>query len=91
MRRKEGYREQEEVNMKEIRKVQVYDYVHCPFCGEAEITLSEESFNYKAGFWGGIFLHLLGALLFGLLCRKRIICHCHNCGSKFSYYEEERA
>ena len=26
---------------------------------------------------------------FGLFCRKRTICHCHNCGSTFSFYEKE--
>ena len=77
--------------MKEARRVMVHEIVHCPFCGETEITLRKESFNYKAGFWGGFFLHLLGMLIFGLLCRKRTIAHCHNCGSEFSYYEEERA
>lgn len=75
--------------MSEARKVMVYEYVHCPFCGETDITLETESFNYKAGFWGGFFLHWVGGLLFGLLCRKRTECHCHNCGSIFSYYDNE--
>lgn len=77
--------------MSDTQRVMVYEYVHCPFCGETDITLTTETFNYKAGFWGGFFLHWLGGLLFGFLCRKRTECFCHNCGSRFSYYEEERA
>lgn len=71
--------------------VLVYEDIHCPFCGDTHITLTTETFNFKAGFWGAVFLHGLGALLFGFLCRKRTECHCHNCGSWFSYYEEEVA
>lgn len=71
------------------KKVMVYEYIHCPFCGDGSITQSTESFNYKAGFWGGIFMNALGILLFGFLCRKRTECHCCNCGSSFSYYDEE--
>ncbi len=75
--------------MSEARKIMVYEYPHCPFCGDTHITLTTESFNYKAGFWGGFFLHWVGGLLFGLLCRKRTECYCHNCGSIFSYYDNE--
>lgn len=77
--------------MREARKVMVYEYVHCPFCGDTYITLKTESFNYKAGFWGAIFLNVFGILFFGFLCRKRTECYCHNCGSRFTYYENERA
>ena len=31
--------------MSEARKVMVYEYVHCPFCGDTDITLSTETFN----------------------------------------------
>lgn len=58
--------------------VMVYEYIHCPFCGDTHITLTKESFNYKAGFWGAVFMHAFGAIFFGLLCRKRTECHCHN-------------
>ena len=78
-------------DMSEARKVMVYEYVHCPFCGDTDITLSTETFNFKAGFWGGFFMHAIGALIFGFLCRKRTECHCNNCGSRFSYYDEETA
>ena len=40
--------------MSETRKIMVYEYVHCPFCGDTQITLTRESFNYKAGFWGAL-------------------------------------
>lgn len=71
------------------RIVQVYEELHCPFCGSTEIYCEEEDYNYKAGFWGGVFLNLIGALLCGFFCRKRTIAHCNYCGSNFSYYEEE--
>lgn len=74
-----------------MEKVMVYEHIHCPFCGDTHITLTTESFNYKAGFWGAVFLHAFGALIFGFLCRKRTECHCHHCGSWLSYYEEEVA
>lgn len=64
----------------------MYEYIHCPFCGSTNIHCSKESFNHRAAFWGAIFLHLWG-ILFGFLCRKRTICHCHECGNEFSYYE----
>jgi len=75
--------------MSEARKIMVYEYTHCPFCGSTDITHTKETYNYKAGFWGLIFLNALGMFLFGFLCRKRTICHCHECGSLFSYYDEE--
>lgn len=75
--------------MSEARKVMAYEYVHCPFCGSTDITETKEGYNYKAGFWGLIFLNAFGLLLFGFLCRKRTICHCNECGSRFSYYDEE--
>lgn len=75
--------------MSEPRKVQVYEELHCPFCGSTEIIPSKENFNYKAGFWGVIFLHVFGLLIFGFGCRKRIECDCQYCGSRFSFYKNE--
>ena len=63
-----------------------YEHIHCPFCGSVEIEGEEETFNYKAGFWGILFLHFLG-LLFGFFCRKRVNCRCRNCGGEFSFYD----
>ena len=74
-----------------MENVGLNEHIHCPFCGGTNLTLTTESFNYKAGFWGCIFLRIIGALLFGLLCRKRTECYCHNCGSRFSFYEKEVA
>ena len=64
----------------------MYEELHCPFCGSTEISVSTETYNYKAGFWGLIFLNAIGMLLFGFLCRKRNECFCHHCGNEFSYY-----
>ena len=75
--------------MSEARKVRIYEELHCPFCGSTYIDYKNESFNYKAAFWAVLFLHVWG-LLFGFFCRKRTECYCQDCGSQFSYYEEER-
>ena len=64
----------------------MYEDLHCPFCGSIDIYTSTETFNYKAGFWGGFFMHAFGALLFGFCCRKRTECHCNSCGNEFSFY-----
>lgn len=64
----------------------MYDELHCPFCGSTDIYDSVETFNYKAAFWGYFFLYIIG-ILFGFFCRKRIECHCNNCGGEFSFYE----
>ena len=64
----------------------MYEDIHCPFCGSTDIFYYGESFNYKAAFWGGIFLHIIGALIFGFACRKRTECLCNECGEKFSFY-----
>ncbi len=64
----------------------MYDELHCPFCGSTNIYDCRESFNYKAAFWGLFFFYIVGGLLFGLVCRKRIECHCNECGSDFSFY-----
>lgn len=64
-----------------------YDAIRCPFCGSKNLSYRSEDFNHRAAFWAFIFLHLLGAIIFGLLCRKRTICHCNDCGSEFSFYE----
>lgn len=65
----------------------MYDELHCPFCGSPEITYWREDFNHRAAFWAFIFLHLIGAIIFGLLCRKRTKCRCRRCGGEFSFYE----
>lgn len=67
----------------------LYDELHCPYCGSTDIDTSTETFNYKAGFWGGFFLHFFGILLFGFLCRKRIKCYCNRCGGEFSFYKSK--
>lgn len=64
----------------------MYEELHCPFCGSTDIYDSEESFNYKAAFWGMFFMHFIGGVIFGLLCRKRKECHCNECGNDFSFY-----
>ena len=64
----------------------MYEYLHCPFCGSTDLECCKENFNYKAAFWGALFLHIWG-ILFGVFCRKRTICNCNNCGNKFSYYD----
>lgn len=64
----------------------MYAEIHCPFCGSTDINSARESFNYKAAFWAVLFIHLWG-VLFGLLCRKRTMCHCVDCGNEFSFYE----
>lgn len=64
----------------------MYEELHCPFCGSTDIYTSTETYNYKAGFWGLIFLNIFGALLFGFLCRKRTECHCNECSNEFSFY-----
>lgn len=64
-----------------------YENLQCPYCGGTHFYLTSESFNYKAAFWAGIFLNIIGILLFGFLCRKRTICHCKECGNEFSFYE----
>lgn len=66
----------------------LYDELHCPYCGSTDIYTSTEIFNYKAGFWGGFFLHF-GILLFGFLCRKRTKCYCNRCGGEFSFYKSK--
>jgi len=63
----------------------MYDELHCPFCGSTDIYDSQESYNYKAAFWGVVFLHAFG-ILFGWFCRKRTECHCNDCGNEFSFY-----
>ncbi len=77
--------------MSDTQKVMVYEYVHCPFCGETDLMYATETFNYKAGFWGAIFLHWIGGLIFGFLGHKRIECLCNNCGGQFSFTEDEIA
>ena len=64
----------------------MYKEIHCPFCGSTDIYEYEEGFNYKAAFWGVLFMHFFG-IIFGLLCRKRTICYCEECGSEFSFYD----
>ncbi len=64
----------------------MYHYIHCPFCGSENVRKEKESFNYKAAFWGTLFLSLWG-ILFGFFCRKRTECHCNECGNDFSFYE----
>lgn len=64
----------------------IYEEVHCPFCGSTDIDGSSESFNFKAAFWGTLFLSIWG-VVFGWLCRKRTNCYCHRCGREFSFYE----
>jgi hypothetical protein len=64
----------------------MYEEIHCPFCGGTNITCSKEGFNFKAAFWGALFLSLWG-ILFGVFCRKRTKCKCSDCGREFSYYE----
>lgn len=65
-----------------------YDELHCPFCGSTDIQDYQESYNYKAAFWGIVFIHAIGIIL-GWLCRKRTICHCNQCGGEFSFYKEQ--
>lgn len=69
-----------------IGDMNIYDEIHCPFCGSTKIYYRKEGFNYKAAFWGTLFLSLWG-LLFGIFCRKRMKCECMDCGGEFSYYE----
>ena len=69
----------------------MYNELHCPFCGSTDICSWKEGFNHRAAFWGMFFMHLFGGIFFGLLCRKRTICECQDCGSRFSYYNEEVA
>lgn len=64
----------------------MYEDLHCPFCGSTDIYDSREFFNYKAAFWGIIFLHAFG-LFFGFFCRKRTNCRCSECGGEFSFYD----
>ena len=64
----------------------MYDLLHCPFCGSTDIDDWQEDFNHRAAFWGMFFLHFLGGLIFGLLCRKRTMCRCRRCGGEFSFY-----
>lgn len=64
----------------------LYDELHCPFCGSTDITDWKEDFNHRAAFWGTFFLHIIGGIIFGLLCRKRTKCHCNRCGNEFSFY-----
>ena len=64
----------------------MYNEIHCPFCGSADIYEYEEDFSYKAAFWGVLFLHIFG-IIFGLLCRKQIMCYCEECGNEFSFYD----
>ena len=64
-----------------------YNEIHCPFCGSTNLSGWRESFNHRAAFWAFFFLHFIGAIIFGLLCRKRTICHCNDCDSEFSFYE----
>ena len=45
----------------------MYEELHCPFCGSTEISVNKETYNYKAGFWGLIFLNAIGMLLFAPL------------------------
>lgn len=60
----------------------MYELIHCPFCGSTEIAYWKEHFNYKAAFWGTLFLSIWG-LLFGFFCRKRTKCKCGDCGCEF--------
>lgn len=76
--------------MEKPKLVMVYEDIHCPFCGSTDVSQTNESFNYKSGFWGLFFLSWIGALIFGFLCRTRIECICHECGGKFSFYDKER-
>jgi len=66
--------------------VEMYELIHCPFCGSTDIEERREGFNYKAAFWGLLFIHAFG-ILFGWFCRKRSICTCHECNNKFEYFE----
>ena len=63
----------------------LYDELHCPFCGSTDIIDWKEEFNYKAAFWGALFLPLWG-ILFGWFCRRRTMCHCNECDNEFSFY-----
>ena len=68
-------------------RVSMFEHIHCPFCGSVNISGDKESFNYKAAFWGTLFLSIWG-LLFGFFCRKRTVGHCDDCGGDFLIYNE---
>ena len=61
--------------------------IRCPYCGSFKIESSEDDYDYKSGFWWGVFGSGLLGFLAGLYGNKKTKCHCKKCDRDFTIDE----